>query len=1369
MKKILGLDLGTTSIGWALVNEAEKESEKSKIIKLGVRVIPLSTDEEIDFQKGKAVTINADRTLKRGARRNLDRYQLRRDSLIEILKSNKLITKSTILSEEGKSTFETYKIRSKAATGAITLEEFAKVLLMINKKRGYKSSRKAKSDDEGVVIDGMEVAKILSDEKLTPGEYVYNLLLNNKKNIPEFYRSDLQNEFDNIWNKQKEYYSEILINGLKDELINKNKTQTWAICKEPFNIVGIKRETKGAEQKKENYKWRMEGLKTQLSLEQLAIVLQEINNQTNQSSGYLGAISDRSKELYFNSETVGEFLYSQLLQNPHSRLKNQVFYRQDYLDEFEVIWETQAKYHSELTKELKIEIRDVVIFYQRRLKSQKHLISNCEFEKYHKTIPKSSPLFQEYKIWQIINNLEIRHKPSRTTFKNEQIDQETKAFLFTELNIVNKLSASEVLKILVEKPKEYELNFKDGLEGNRTNAALYKAYYEILKQENIIIDFKKLSAEKINKAIEKEFAEININKDILSLNTNLEGNEYDKQPLIQLWHLLYSFEGDNSRTGDENLIKAISEKFGFKLEHAKIISKVDFQADYGSLSAKAIRKIIPYLKEGSTYDKACALARYNHSSSLTKEQLESRDLNKIMDLLPKNSLRNPVVEKILNQLVNVVNAIIKDETLGKPDEIRIELARDLKQSAKERADATTSISKATKIHDDIKLKIAKLYPFNTGVRITRNDIIKYKLYQELAPLGYKTIYTNTFVPLEKLFSKEFDIEHILPKALLFDDSFSNKTLATRDFNSREKSNKTGIDAIIEKYGEDSADYHRYISNIEKLYNKGKSDFKKAKYNKLLMSGTELPTDFIERDLRNSQYIAKKAKQMLECVVRTVNTSTGRITSRLRDDWQLINVMQELNWDKYDKLGLTHYEKSKDGRDIPKIKDWTKRNDHRHHAMDALTVAFTRYEHVQYLNNMSARKNESHEKYHSVYGIEQKHLYRNEKGKLLFKSPIPVKEFRFEAEKHLNSILISFKAKNKVVTRNKNKIKISGKGNYITKNELTPRGQLHKETIYGKIEQYQTKEVKVGIAFDLEMIKKVANQKEREALLMRLVEFEGNSKKAFTGKNSPSKNPIFIDETKTNKIPEKVKIVWKEPQYTIRKVIGPDIKIDKVIDVGIKRILQIRLSEFGNDPKKAFVNLDEQPIWLNKDKGICIKRVTITGVNNVEALHSKKDHNGEHILDKNGNKQAVDFVSTGNNHHVAIYRDIKGKLHEEVVSFYEAVSRVNAGLHIIDKEKDGLEFLFTMKQNEYFIFPSDNFNPEEIDLLNPENANLISPNLYRVQKIANGDYNFRHHLETTVDNIAKLKNISFKRIGLNGLTGVIKVRINHLGQIVKVGE
>ncbi|MDR1809923.1 MAG: type II CRISPR RNA-guided endonuclease Cas9, partial [Prevotella sp.] len=177
MKRILGLDLGTNSIGWALVEEAEKENEKSSIVKLGVRVNPLTVDEQQNFEKGKAITTNADRTLKRSMRRNLQRYKLRRENLIEILKEHDFISDETILSEIGnRTTFETYRLRARAATEEITLEQFARVLLQINKKRGYKSSRKAKGTEEGALIDGMEVAKKLYNENLTPGQLCLQLL-----------------------------------------------------------------------------------------------------------------------------------------------------------------------------------------------------------------------------------------------------------------------------------------------------------------------------------------------------------------------------------------------------------------------------------------------------------------------------------------------------------------------------------------------------------------------------------------------------------------------------------------------------------------------------------------------------------------------------------------------------------------------------------------------------------------------------------------------------------------------------------------------------------------------------------------------------------------------------------------------------------------------------------------------------------------------------------------------------------------------------------------------------------------------------------------------------------------------------------------
>ncbi|VAW29337.1 CRISPR-associated endonuclease Cas9 [hydrothermal vent metagenome] len=235
MKRILGLDLGTTSIGWALVNEAKEEKEKSTIVKTGVRVIPLSSDESGDFEKGKTTSINADRTLKRGARRNLQRYKHRRELLFEILKKNNLISDETILAEEGEnSTHSLWELRANAATGKISLKDFVRVLFAINKKRGYKSNRKAKDEGDGQAVDGMEVAIILASKNITPGQYVLDLLKNNKKNIPDFYRSDLQTEFDKVWKFQRQFYEDVLSDELKESVIGKNKKATWAICKDPF-------------------------------------------------------------------------------------------------------------------------------------------------------------------------------------------------------------------------------------------------------------------------------------------------------------------------------------------------------------------------------------------------------------------------------------------------------------------------------------------------------------------------------------------------------------------------------------------------------------------------------------------------------------------------------------------------------------------------------------------------------------------------------------------------------------------------------------------------------------------------------------------------------------------------------------------------------------------------------------------------------------------------------------------------------------------------------------------------------------------------------------------------------------------------------
>jgi len=1531
MKKILGLDLGTNSIGWALVNEAENENEKSSIIKLGVRVNPLTVDELTNFEKGKSITTNADRTLKRSMRRNLQRYKLRKENLIEILKQNKFIANDTILSENGnKTTFETYRLRAKAVNEAVTLEQFARILIMINGKRGYKSSRKAKSQDEGQLIDGMEIAKKLYNENITPGQLVYQILKAGKKYIPDFYRSDLQNELDKIWEFQKQFEPEILTDDFKKQIAGKGKMNTTKIFLARFGIYTA--DNKGADKRLQAYQWRVAGLTKQLTKEELAFVISDVNGTISGSSGYLGSISDRSKELFFNKQTVGQYLMVQLEQNPHTRLKNQVFYRQDYLDEFNAIWETQAKFHKELTNELKSEIRDVIIFYQRRLKSQKGLVKFCEFEykiaEFKKdilqikkcqlinfknktiavlnqqgnrikieeilvekffndfsidgklitkefkqrlkiddneklfyqqgqhVIPKSSPLFQEFKIWQQLNNIEVYpvNEKNRKKKPNARIlEKEEKAILYSELSIKDRLPKEAILTML--DLQDMDMNF-NSIDGNKTRYEFLKAYKEIIELSGHEID-----EDNIIDSIKAIFKGFGIKTDVLDFDSEMP---LEEQSFFRLWHLLYSFEGDNSDTGNKNLINRITELYSFEKEFARILANVTFQNDYANLSSKAIGKILPHLKDGEHYDVACVLAGYGkHSaSSLTREELDNKVYKNTLDILPKNSLRNPVVEKILNQMINVINCVIdtygeknvEGEIIKKPfDEIRIELARELKKNADERFLLTGGIDENTKGTERIKKILQEEFGISTP---SRNDIIRYKLWQELAPIGYKPLYSskenrNREISPSILFTKEVEIEHILPKARLFDDSQSNKTLAFHSDN-QNKGDKTAIDYIIEVDGENGLEEYlnriiivcgkkmikkviknqkgeKSIKSEEKTFDLYRKEYEKTlkkkeakdkwnnmseierrlaiinkyysgKLKKLIITGKDIPDGFINRDLGNTQYISKYAKTMLGDLVKFVISTTGSITDRLREDWQLIDVMPELNWEKYDKLDMTETIENRDGQKIRRIKDWSKRNDHRHHAMDALTVAFTKRSFVQYLNNLNARRtseeqgisnSDKSEKEQSsittediilttydVMGIEKKELYRDKNNKLRFNPPMPLGDFRAEAKKHLENTLISIKAKNKVTTININTTK---KKNGVNKKEqLTPRGQLHQETVYGKINWSRIKLTDKISKIELQAIK----DQQLKQFIEDQIKKHGSIKNAFSKENLTTLRfkDKLITELTIN-IPCYTQKIDIQKYFTDNKksISARESAIESIIDIRVRKILYDRYFENQKDFKKAFSNLAENPIWLNKEKGIAIKRVTITGISNAVALHDKKDKEGKLILDKEGKTQPVDFVNTGNNHHVAIYKDENGNLQENVIPFFVATERVSQGLPIIDKSyknEDGWEFLFSMKQNEYFVFPNEKngFNPSEIDLSNPDNYQVISPNLFRVQKLSTKNYVFNHHLETTaitgetLKNKKQLSTVTYHFIqSLPPIKEIVKVRINHIGQIVSVGE
>ena len=131
--KILGLDLGVSSIGWALIERKENET---KILGGGTRIIPLSVEENDEFTRGNAISKNRNRTLKRSARRNQHRYKLRKHNLHNVLVANNMLPSSELFI--GLPPLTLYTMRAKAVHEQVTLPELGRILFHINQKRGYK-------------------------------------------------------------------------------------------------------------------------------------------------------------------------------------------------------------------------------------------------------------------------------------------------------------------------------------------------------------------------------------------------------------------------------------------------------------------------------------------------------------------------------------------------------------------------------------------------------------------------------------------------------------------------------------------------------------------------------------------------------------------------------------------------------------------------------------------------------------------------------------------------------------------------------------------------------------------------------------------------------------------------------------------------------------------------------------------------------------------------------------------------------------------------------------------------------------------------------------------------------------------------------
>ena len=789
-----------------------------------------------------------------------------------------------------------------------------------------------------------------------------------------------------------------------------------------------------------------------------AIVGDEGEKKKDSNSAYLAGIRANDEKLQDEHKTVGQYFAEQLRQNQSEsptggisyRIKDQIFSRQRYIDEYDQIMAAQRVYYPDiLTDEFIQMLRDEVIFMQRPLKSCKHLVSLCEFEKQEKVMrvqqddgkggrqlverkvkfgpkvaPKSSPLFQLCRIYEAVNNIRL----TRPDGSPRDITPEERAKIVAHLQSSASLSFAALKKLLKEKALiADQLTSKSGLKGNSTRVALasalqpYPQYHHLLDMElETRMMTVQLTDEETGEVTEREVAVVT--------------DSYVRQPLYRLWHILYSIEERDA------MRRALITQLGMKAEDLDgglldQLYRLDFvKSGYGNKSAKFICKLLPQLQQGLGYSEACAAVGYRHSNSSTSEEITERTLLEKIPLLQRNELRQPLVEKILNQMINLVNALKAEYGV---DEVRVELARELKMSREERERMAEGNRRREKENKAIAEKIREC-----GLFPTKSRIRKYMLWEEA---GEKCLYCGQILTLSQcLNGDDMEVEHIIPKSVLYDDSYGNKTCACRRCN-KEKGNRTALEYIRAKGWE-----AEYMERINGLLDKKTISY--SKHQRLRWLKEDIPSDFLERQLRLTQYISRQAMAILQQGIRRVSASEGGVTARLRSLWGYDDILHTLNLDRYDSMGETE-RVSREGETTEKlrIKDWSKRKDHRHHAIDALVVASTRQGYIQRLNRVSSESERE-----AMSGeIEVQKATKTDKLSLLERwlTQRPHLSVRAVSDK-VAEILISYRPGKRVVTRGRNIYrKKTADGREVTcvqRGVLVPRGELMEASLYGKI-------------------------------------------------------------------------------------------------------------------------------------------------------------------------------------------------------------------------------------------------------------------------------------------------------------------------------
>lgn len=1449
MKRTLGLDLGTNSIGWAVVGETDTKKE---ILGLGSRIIPMSQDILGNFNRGVSVSQTANRTGYRGSRRLRERHLLRRERLHRVLnilgflpehyaksidferrlgkfheesepklawkKNNQnsfeFIFNSSFLemvyefkskrpdlftlNEKGierKIPYDwtIYYLRKKALSYKIEKEEIAWLILNFNQKRGYYQLREEEDEEKSnklVEFHSLKVIDVTADEpqKGKPDIW-YNMILENGWVYRRSSKTPLYNWKDNT----KDF---IVTTDLNDD--GTIKTDKEGIEKRSFRAPS-------------DGDWTLIKKKTEFDID--------------------------------NSEKfVGCYIYDTLLQNPLQKINGKLvrtIERKYYKEELKAILDKQKEYHPELQssdlyiaclKELyqnnephrnnllnkgftHLFLNDI-IFYQRPLKSKKSLISNCNFE-YHtykdpitgeqkkdylKCIAKSHPLFQELRIWKFVKDLRIYEREKTVDGQLKMDIDVTSEFVKTEEDLVllfdwlndRKEIKQEVLLSSYFKVKKRRGEEKLPYRWNYVEDKVYPC------NETYAQIFNRLS--KVNSAPEGFLT---------------------KETELALWHILYSID---DKIEIEKALNSFALKNSLGSDFVDAFIKFPpFPKEYGSYSAKATKKLLSIMRCGKYWvpgqidsntmkridkiltgefddnigdrvrEKAIQLKEVSHFKGLPEwlaryvvydRHSESNDLSKWETpqdiewfLNPKNSdgfnqhsLRNPIVEQVITETLRTIKDIW--EQYGSFAEIHIELGREMKNPANKRKDISEQIllNENTNLrikallaelanHKDIEnvrpfspnqQEILKIYEegvLNSRIEIpeeiikisktsqpTKSDLIKYKLWLEQK---YRSPYTGEMIPLAKLFTPAYEIEHIIPQARYFDDSLSNKIICEAEVN-HEKRNLLGYEFIRENEGkiiELSFNKSTKIFSIQEYENFVKEHYAKSrgKMKKLLMA--EIPDDFIERQLNDSRYISKVVKGLLSNIVRedeeidaiskNVITCTGSITSTLKNDWGLNDVWNRILTPRFERMNnLTNSNlfgnwKNQDGKRIFQTSMpldlqkgfQKKRIDHRHHAMDALVIACATRSHVNYLNNESAKKSSKE----SRYDLKTKLCFKNktdDNGNYSWQFYKPWDSFTQDTQAALENIVVSFKQNLRVINKSTNKYEHYDNGKKVLSSQIKGdnwaiRKPMHKETFAGIVNIRLKRTVSLSLAIDHwetlvnKSLKTKIKQLINEGLEKnKILKFFVNQDYKWMGKDISKVELYYFSSDKESDVLVASRVCLDET--------FDSKKIDSITDTGISLILINHLNKYNDNIDGKTI---ERPDLAFSPEGIEEMNKNIHSLNNnkfhkpIRKVRTFEPKGNKFNVGIRGNKKDK-FVeaASGTNLYFAIYEDNNGKRNYQTIPLNIVIERLKNGINpVAELINTDINNSHTLK---FYLNPNDLVYIPTVDQI--ENNYPLSP-------------------------------------------------------------